>query len=138
VGLFARHLGAKKVIVRGDKMAYAPIAHKMGIDSVISPRRAVANAILRFVRRGRIASAQMLGDHEGEIIEFTVPDKPANEDIIGTPLSDLVLPENSLIGAVVRDGEAHIATGDTTLAPGDELLVVCLPGAIPAVEKLLR
>jgi trk system potassium uptake protein TrkA len=138
VGLFAKHLGAKKVIVRSDKLAYAPIAHSLGIDSLISPRRAVANAILRFVRRGRIASAHMVGDHEGEIVELIVPDNPRHPEIIAKPLKELSFPEGSLVGAVIRDGVSTIATGDTVLQPGDDLLVITTPTTVHKVEKLLE
>jgi len=138
VGLFAKHLGAKKVIVRSDKLAYAPIAHQLGIDSLISPRRAVANAILRFVRRGRIAAAHMIGDHEAEIVELIVADEPKHKAIVEKPLRELDFPAGSLVGAVIRDGKATIATGDTVLRPGDDLLVVTTPTSVKEVESMLE
>jgi trk system potassium uptake protein len=136
VGLFARHLGAKKVIVRSDKPAYAPIAHKLGVDALISPKRAVANAILHFVRRGKVSSARMLGDHEGEIIEVTVPAEPRHRAIIEKPLRDLDFPAGALLGVVMRGDEVFIADGDTVLRPGDGLLVVALSAALHRVEEL--
>jgi trk system potassium uptake protein TrkA len=136
VGLFAKHLGARKVIVRSDKLAYAPIAHQIGIDSLISPQRAVANAILRFVRRGRIASSHMLGDHEAEIIELKVTLRSAS--VLDKPLHQVEFPHGSLVGAVIRDDRAIIATGDTVLRAGDDLLVVTTPGAVHQVEKLFE
>jgi trk system potassium uptake protein len=137
VGLMAKQLGARKVIVRSDKSAYTPIAYKLGVDAVISPRRAIAEEILRFVRRGRIASAQMIGDHEGEILELAVPADPVHREIIERPLSQLPFPDGALIGAVVSDGKVTIAVGDTVLKPGDELMVIALPTAIARVEALL-
>lgn len=136
VGLFARHLGAKKVIVRSEKPAYAPIAHRLGVDALISPRRAVADEILRFVRRGDIASAIMLGDHEGEIIQMRVPDRPDSE-IAGKPLREIEFPRGSLLGAIVHEDTVVIGRGDTTIQPGDDVLVVVLPHAIHDVERLL-
>ena len=135
VGLFAKHLGARKVIVRSDKLAYAPIAHRLGIDSLISPQRAVADSILRFVRRGRIASSHMIGDHEAEILELKV--SPRATEVLGKPLSHVDIPKGALIGAVVREDGAHIATGDTVLEPGDDLLVVVTPDVVHEVERLL-
>ena len=138
VGLFAKHLGAKKVIVRSDKFAYAPIAHRLGVDSLISPERAIANEILKFARRGIIHSAHMLGDHEGEIFELQIPKKPAaDSEIVGRPLREISFPEGVLLGAVVHDGKVSIATGTTVLHPGDDLLVVALNKAIPKLGKLI-
>ena len=136
-GILAKQMGAKKVIVRSDKRAHQPIAHSLGIDAALSPRRAVADAILRFVRQGKIASALMLGDHEGEIIELKVPTKPSQSAIVVRPLREVDFPSGAILGAVVRDSEVFIATGDTQILPGDELLVVTLPRAIRAVEALL-
>lgn len=137
VGLFAKSLGARKVIVRSDKLEYAPIAHKLGIDALISPRRALADAILRFVRRGPVSSAHMLGDHDGEIIEMTVPDPPENRELIEKPLKDLELPQGALIGAIIHEDEITIASGDTVLSPGDNVLVVARPSALREVERFL-
>ncbi|WP_428267175.1 Trk system potassium transporter TrkA [Haliangium sp.] len=137
VGLFCKHLGAKKVIVRSDKPAYTHIAYRLGVDALISPKRAVADEILRFVRKGRVASAYMLGDHEGEILDFRVPVNPVH-DIIDKPLREISFPEGALLGVVIHEGEVSIATGDTILHPGDDLLVACLAGVVPAVEELFR
>jgi trk system potassium uptake protein TrkA len=137
VGLLARHLGARKVIVRSDKPAYAPIAHRLGVDALISPKRAVADDILRFIRRGTVASAHMLGDHEGEILELVVPERPARPEILRSPLREIEFPEGALVGAVVRTEGVTIATGDTVLRPGDGLLIVSTLRAVHAVEALL-
>lgn len=137
VGLFAKHLGAKKVVVRSDKPDYAHIAHKLGVDALISPKRAVAHEILRFVRRGRISAAHMIGDHEGEILEYSIPLKPSHPEIMGVPLKDLSLPEGCLIGAVVHTDEVKIADGNTVLEPGDKVLIIAIPKALEAIEELL-
>lgn len=137
-GMLARNMGAKKVIVRNDKPAYAQVAHRLGVDALISPKRAVADDILRFVRRGNIASAHMLGDHEGEILELLVPERPVRREILERPLRELDFPEGALVGAVVRPDRVTIAAGETVLQPGDDLLIVALPRAVQAVERLLE
>lgn len=134
-GALCKHLGAKKVIVRGDNLEYKPIAHKLDIDALISPRRAVANTILRFVRRGDVQSHAMLGDHEGEIVEITLPERPAHPELYEKPLAELEFPAGSLIGVVIRDGEVMIPRGDTVLAPGDHIMVIAMVGSIGAVGE---
>ena len=80
---------------------------------------------------------QRLG-HEAEIVELIVPDAPRHEEITSKPLRELDFPGGSLIGAVIRDGKAAIATGATVLRPGDDLLVVTTPASIKRVESLLE
>jgi trk system potassium uptake protein len=137
VGVFARHLGAKKVIVRADKMAYVPIANRLGIDALISPKRAVADQILRFVRRGHVESAHMLGDHEVEILELRVPADPRDPALVTRPLKELDLPEGALVGAVLRGDQVIIPSGDARLEPDDDVFMICTTDAIGAVERLL-
>lgn len=137
IGIFAKSLGARKVIVRSDKAAYAPLANRLGIDSVISPKRAMTDAIQRYVRRGKVELTLALGEQQVEIIQFKVPEKPARSDLIVKPVKDLGLPEGAIIGAVVRGDEVWIGAEETVLRPGDELLVVSRREALRRVEKLL-
>ncbi len=136
-GLMARHMGAKRVIVRCDKRAYEPLGREMGIDALISPRRAVADAILQFVHRGKVQRSHMLGDHDGEIMDLKIPDEPKNKSVLERPLRELDFPPGAILGAVTRDNHVLIADGDTQLKPGDEVLVIAVRDAIGAVEKLL-
>lgn len=136
-GLLARDYGAKRVIVRADKRAYEGLGRKQGIDAIISPRRAVADAILQFVHRGRVKSSHMLGDHDGEIMDLRIPDEPHNAAILDRPLREVDFPKGAILGAVLRGDEVIVATGDTRLQAGDEVLVVALRDAIAEVEKLL-
>ncbi|MCG8425208.1 MAG: Trk system potassium transporter TrkA [Proteobacteria bacterium] len=134
-GLFAKHLGAKKVIVRSDTPAYNHIAHSLGVDALISPKRAVADDILRFVRRGRIEAAHMLGDHDGEIMELRVPNDPDHK-LVGRALKEVEFPSDVLLGAVIRTDRVTIARGDTVLEQGDDLLVVASSKSVHDVEDL--
>ncbi len=96
----------------------------------------MTDAILRYVRRGKVGSALLLGEHEVEILGFRVPDKPRKR-LLARPLAELELPEGALAGAVIRDGEVLLAAGDTVLQPGDELFVACRPDLLERVEHLL-
>ena len=138
-GIVAKHFEVKKVIVRLDNQAYAPLAHKLGIDALISPRRAVADAILHFVRRSHILSTTMLGNHQGELIDFRI-DARSNERLTRVPIGELRLPKHSLIGAIARAGEVITprAGDDTRIQLGDHVFVVALRDAVPKLEALFE
>jgi len=137
IGIFAKSLGARKVIVRCDKPAYGQLASELGIDAVISPKRAMTDAILRYVRRGAVRSTLVLGEHDAEVIEFRVPERPAHPDLVEKALKDLSFPKGVLVGAVIRSGKVFIPSGSTVLRPGDDLLVVCRLEALHSLEELL-
>jgi trk system potassium uptake protein TrkA len=136
-GMVAKDHGAKKVIARVDNQHYGPIAQRFGIDALISPRRAVANAILRFVRRSNINSTTMLGSHQGELIDFRV-DAKAKGDLLEKPVGALKVPDGCLIGVISHGGEIFIPARnpDERIEHGDHVFVVALREAVPKIEEL--
>jgi len=110
----------------------------MGIDSLFSPQRALAQAILERVRGGRVAGATMLGDNQVEILEFTIP-KEGKKDLCDIPLAELELPKGALLGGIVRQEPPHevvIPRGSDEIRAGDRVIVSVVPGAISQVEDL--
>lgn len=137
IGIFAGSLGAGKVVVRCDKAGYVPLASALGIDAVLSPKRAMADAILRYVRTDAVESTLLLGEHEAEVLHLRIPDVPARPELVSRPLKNLPFPRDTLVGAVIRGDAVMIAHGETVLRPGDELLVVTRPTASSELVKLL-
>jgi trk system potassium uptake protein len=65
-----------------------------------------------------------------EIIELEVsPDAPT----VGEVVSDINLPEGSLIISVLRGGAGFVPTADTVIEAGDEVLLVLDPGLEEAI-----
>lgn len=131
--LVAKSLGAHEVIARLANIELASVATGAGIDATVSSRLSAANEILRFVRKGVIHSVVTFSDSDVEAIELEVgPKSPA----IGKTLADLKLPHSLIIGGVQRGSRAIVPRGDTTISEGDHLIVIALPEAIAAAEKL--
>jgi trk system potassium uptake protein TrkA len=137
IGIFAKSLGAAKVVVRCDEPGYSGLATRLGVDVVLSPKRAMADAVLEQTRWSTVVSALLLGEHEVEIVQLEVPERPARPDLVTKPLKSLGFPQGSLVGAVMRGAEVLIGSGDTVLRPGDEVLIVSRPDALAKVELLL-
>ena len=47
-----------------------------------------------------------------------------------------MLPEDVLIGAIVRQDRVLIPTGQSVIQAGDRVIIFTMPDSIPAVEKL--
>jgi len=129
--LLAKTVGAQKVVSLVHKFDYLPLVPKVGVDVAVSPRMSTVNAILRYVRRGRVMTVASLKGVEAEAIEFNVGE---TSRIVSTPLRDLHFPKGALIGTIIRGGEIVIPRGDTEVRPGDEVIVFALPSAISDVE----
>jgi len=136
-GIVAKFNGAKKVIARVDNQDYGPISHKLGVDALISPRRAIAATILRFVRRSHIQSTTMLGNHQGEIIDFAIDEKSKGQ-LMEKPLASIKLPKDCVVGVVARGGDLVMPSRDPefTLQIGDHVFIAALRSAVAKVEEL--
>ena len=122
--LFAKTQGATETIAIIHRLELLPLLRQAGIDASLSPRTATANGVLRFVRGG-IAGVTTFLEGAAEVLEYEVaPGCTADGGVI----AQLGLPDDALIGAVVRDGEAEIAGGSTRLQAGDLVIVVAMSG----------
>ena len=129
--------GAKKVIARVDNQAYTQLAHSLSVDSLISPRRAIADQILRYVRRSAIVSTTMLGNHQGEIIDFEI-DAKSKPHLLESPIGELKLPKGCMMAVITRSGDflRPERDSDVKLSAGDHVVVVALREAVAKVEAL--
>ena len=133
-GLLAKTMGARKVITLIHRPDYIPLVTRIGIDAAVSPRLSVANAILRYVRRGGVRSVAALKGADAEAIEFEIG---AEAQILHRPLRDVNFPKGGVIGAIIRDGAVISPRGDDVLLAGDRAFVFAVPAAVPEIERLL-
>ncbi len=130
--LYARSVGAKETIAVVHGLALLPLLAESGIDAALSPRTATANAVLRFVRGG-VAQVATFLEGEAEVLELEVfAGSPAD----GAVLAELRLPKDVLIGAIVRDGKAHIGRGRSELRSRDHVVVFAMPHVVEDVKQV--
>jgi len=131
--LLARRQGAGKSAVLVNQPDYVTMLDSLGVEIVMNPRLMMVGEILMYVRRGHIHSVTRLARGKAELIEMeALPGSPA----VKKPISKLNFPKDSLIGAIIRDGNMRIPTGDTIIEPSDTVVVFTLPDSIPQIEKL--
>jgi trk system potassium uptake protein TrkA len=131
-GLLAKHLGVKRVIIHITTNEYIPLMDKIGIDAVVSKNVETVNAIMRYIRRGNVIAVSLFEDIKAEAIEL-IP--RADSYITKHPIKDLDLPEDMIIGALIRQSRIIIPKGDTRIMPEDKVVVFLKPNLIQKVEK---
>ena len=132
--LVAKKNGARRTIVITSEPDYVPIMKSIDIDAVVNPRLVTVGAILRHVRRGRILSVAKLTESGAEAVESIAP---AGSPIVGRPLRETKMPRGAIIGAIWRENEVVIPTGDTVVGPGDRVVAFVLPDAVDRVQALV-
>jgi trk system potassium uptake protein TrkA len=130
--LLAKTVGARKVVSLIEKFDYLPLVPKVGLDAAVSPRMSTVNAILRYIRRGRVMTVATLKGIEAEAIEFRVTEEAA---IANQTIAEVPFPRGAIVGTIIRDDSIVIPRGYHRVLPGDEIIVFALPEAIPEVEK---
>ncbi len=133
--LLAKHHGTKRCIVKITRHDFIPMLDKLGIDVALSPRQVAADMIIRYVRRANIVSVATILDTDAEVIELTVPDSKKFKEV---PLKDLDIPKGALVGAVVRDGNAFIPSGESIIKTGDNLVIFFTRDASKIVEQFFK
>ena len=132
-GLLASHAGAKQVVTLVNKVDYLPLAQRIGLDTVVSPRLSAANAILQYVRRGSVTRVATFRDSEAEAIAFHVsPGSPT----VDRQLAEIAFPDGAIVAAIVRGPETIVPRGDAYLRAGDTAIVFALPEAVGPVTEL--
>jgi trk system potassium uptake protein TrkA len=130
--LVAKGLGAKNAIARYHRLDYVSLLNETRVDSGVSSRLSAANAILRYVRRGRVHSVVTFQDSNLEAIELQVD---PSSDSIGKTLAEIHLPKTTIVAGIIRANKTIIPRGDTTITPGDHVVAIALPDAVSTVEK---
>lgn len=131
--LVAKSVGARRVVTLIEKFDHLPLVPKVGLDAAVSPRMSAVNAILRYVRRGKVMTVATMKGIDAEAIEFKVTkDAPIANRVI----FELDFPRGAIIGTITRGETILIPRGETVVLPGDEVIVFALPEALPEIEKL--
>ncbi len=131
--LLGKALGVSEAIMAVNRQSYVQILNKIEVDAMVSSRQAAANAILQFVRRGRVHSVVTFSDSDAEAIELEVI---SGSVAVGKRLDELGLMNSAIIGGINRGNRCLVPTGATEIEARDRLIVFALPEAIRAVEEL--
>ena len=133
--LVAKHLGARRSLVRLNHTEYLNLMEKAGVDMVLSSQMLAAAEILRFAHRGEVVNVAFLGDSRVEAVELVLGQGSSAQD---KQVKNLSLSKDSLLCAIVRGNQAHIPKGSTTLLAGDRLVVLSRNDKMKEVTKLFE
>jgi trk system potassium uptake protein TrkA len=92
-----------------------------------------AEEMVRFAHDPRVRQLAMLEGDRFEVLDITVREE---SELAGKPFRELPM-TGSLIGAIVRDGDAIFPHGDDMLLPGDRAIIFTESSRVQRVEKVL-
>ena len=141
VSFFAMSQNVPKVIAKINRNELIAMAEKLGIDSIISPKRIISDVITRYARAlqnsvgSNVETLYKFMDGRIEALEFNVSSDFKAQQI---PLKDMKLKHNVLIGGIIRKRKAFIPTGDDFIAAGDRVVVISEGHKMDDLSDILR
>ena len=125
--MLAKRMGAKKVIAEVENLNYINLADSVGVDTIINKKMVTSSNIFRFTMSTDVLAIKCLTGSEAEVLEFIVkPNSPATKSSI----AEMGLPEDVIVGGIVRGDKVFIADGSTRINAYDRVVVFAMPSAI--------
>jgi len=126
ISTFANSIGVKKVVTRVEKRSYYNMLKASNIDTVVSGNSTTAEHIVRYARgkqnlENSVARLYKIANGQAEALEFIIT---KNFKALDIPLKDVKFRPNTLIGAIIRQGEVIFPSGNETLKENDSVVVV--------------
>ena len=132
--LAKRRYGVKKVIARVNDPRNMETFRALGVDIPVSSTDTIARMIEQEVDLSQMHLLATLNKGRAAISTLTL----SNDSVLrGKTLSEIELPQGTLIISIVRDGKLMIPNGLTVLQAGDELAAVSEGGSTKALVKIL-
>jgi len=131
ISFFAQSQNVPRVIAKVNRNELAAMAEKLGLDSIVSPKKAVSNVITSYARAlenslgSNVETMYKLMDGSVEALEFNVQSDFKVQHI---PLKEMKLKNDVLIAGIIRKRKAFVPTGDDEIVAGDKIIVIAKSG----------
>ena len=127
ISFFAQSQNVPRVVAKVNRNELAAMAEKLGLDSIVSPKKAVANVVTSYARAlqntlgSNVETMYKLMDGSVEALEFKVQSDFKGQHI---PLKDMKLKKDVLIAGIIRKRKAFVPNGDDEIVAGDKVVVI--------------
>ena len=130
-----KNIEDKRTMALTNKPNYSLLQSSLKIDDLIDPRMTTVSSILKHIHKGTIENAYTISDGEYEVIEAEIIE---TSELINKEIKNSNLPEESRIGAVLRDKKIIIPRSNFIFKKDDRVVFIVKKDSIPLVENIFR
>lgn len=132
----ARELGVRKTVEVVDNPQVIELFESTGLDVVIHPQDIVAGEMLQTIYKGGTEKVAVLEHDEAEVLEIVVDEESllAGSTIRGI---DDKLPEEFVVGALIRGGTLRTPRGGTVIQTGDRVIAFMSTDVVDEISDRL-
>ena len=141
VSLFAKSIGAGKVITKINRFDFDDVIKHLELDSIIYPKNITSDLIVRYTRAmkntigSNIETLYNVIKGKVEASEFIVRE---NSPVTAGHLMTLKFKENVLVAAILRGGKVIIPRGSDVISAGDRVVIVSGVMDLHDISDVLR
>lgn len=137
--MLAKRAGARRVLTIINNPAYVDLVDGNIIDHAISPEQITIGSLLAYIRKGDVMRVHSLRKGQAEALETVVHGDRKTSRIVGRQVSELKLPTDARIGAIVRGNRVIMSHADTRIESEDHLIFfMTSKQSLKQIEKLLQ
>jgi trk system potassium uptake protein TrkA len=130
--LAAKRFGVIKTIADVENIDYIHMAEHLDIGTVLNKKTITASYIYQMLLNASVLNVRNLTSADAEIIEFVATE---GSRITRNKIRDIRLPDEVIIGGLVRANEGLLVNGDTQILPDDQVIVLCKSHNIKELER---
>jgi trk system potassium uptake protein TrkA len=125
-------------VIRTSNVEYIQLwrAGRLDVDFAVSSELETAYAVSRSIGMPAARQTDVFARGEVQIVEFVVP-VGADRALIGRPLRDARIPDDSRVLAIIREDSLTLPRGGEVIEEGDRIVVIGSPEAARAWGTLL-
>ncbi|MCQ2451141.1 MAG: Trk system potassium transporter TrkA [Clostridia bacterium] len=141
LSFFASSKELPKVITKVNRAELASMASKLGLDSIISPKKITADIVVRYARAlqnskgSKMETLYKIMDGKAEALEFIVED---SFKFVNIPLKDLNTKKDVIIAGIIRGRKPIIPTGNDVIEPNDRVVVISAGHLIDDLSDIIK
>ncbi len=141
LSLFASSQNVPKVVAKINRNEFGSLAEKIGIESIVSPRRIIADVLVLYARGlqnsmgNKMETLYKIMDGKAEVLEFHIKSETPLTNI---PLKDITLKKNILIAGILRGRKSIIPSGDDCINVGDMVIVLTAGHRINDITDIIK
>ncbi|MBG9986121.1 Trk system potassium transporter TrkA [Facklamia sp. DSM 111018] len=140
ISLYASSLKIKKIITKVNRPYLVKMLDDLWSMAIITPKRLIANHILRFVRSltsnnvSSVNSLYRIADNEVEALEFEVNN---SSKVLNIPFKELQTRDNLIVAVIIRNGKRLFPTGEDCIIAGDHVIIVTKHKRFEDIDDIL-
>jgi trk system potassium uptake protein TrkA len=137
--MMVKKLSRAMVVVRTTSVEYLEAwrEREIDVDFMVSSELETANAISGLIGIPAARQTDTFAEGQVQVVEFDVPDGAANDTVIGKPLREAAIPDESKVVSIIRGDELTLPRGGEKILAGDRIIVIGTPGAAREWSRLI-